>query len=570
VLEVTSLVRPAPYPHLGNVGLRSAMWRPVGISIHERKVVMSVRTLMAAAGGLAIALTAMPRVQLHAQLAPLRQDTKFILEAASSNLLEIRLGQTAQTKATNPAVKQFGQQMVADHSNLENQLTASVSKGGVQFKPGMTKEHEQEVAQLDKMSGADFDRAYMSSMIQHHQQDVATFQSAAQTVGSAEARQIIATSLPVLQQHLTMATQVGGQVGASGGVAVATQPGTVATPQPSAATTQSPQGTGTVTADMAFIRDAASSGQMEVRLGQLAQSKASNAAVKQFGQRMVTDHTRMEDQLNSVVATTGVTLNPTINARHQAVVNRMERVSSSGFDRAYMNAMIQAHQDDVNRFQAETQSAQSVQVRNLATNSLPVLQQHLSLALQVGNQVGADSTNVAGSNQPVGGNGDVRADADFIREVGADNQMQIQLAESARNKAKSSDVRQFAEQVVSDHTRLQNQWNAMASRSGIATSSGLGRHHREKVTQLGKVNGKNYDRAYMTLMIQQYQDEVSYWQKEGRASRSAQVRQLVNSGLPTLEQNLAQAKQIGRKVGVNPDDALRNRKDIAKEKKNEK
>jgi putative membrane protein len=154
--------------------------------------------------------------------------------------------------------------------------------------------------------------------------------------------------------------------------------------------------------------------------------------------------------------------------------------------------------------------------------------------------------------------------------VGADNQMQIQLAESARNKAKSSDVRQFAEQVVSDHTRLQNQWNAMASRSGIATSSGLGRHHREKVTQLGKVNGKNYDRAYMTLMIQQYQDEVSYWQKEGRASRSAQVRQLVNNGLPTLEQNLAQAKQIGRKVGVNPDDALRNRKDIAKEKKNEK
>src|SRR3954452_16137207 len=61
-------------------------------------------------------------------------------------------------------------------------------------------------------------------MIQHHQQDISTLQSQTQSAKSAEARQMITASLPVLQQHLTMATQVGGQVGANGGVAVATQP----------------------------------------------------------------------------------------------------------------------------------------------------------------------------------------------------------------------------------------------------------------------------------------------------------------------------------------------------------
>jgi putative membrane protein len=537
-----------------------------------------VRRVMATASGLVIALAAVPRVQLHAQMTDLRQDTKFILQAASSNLLEIRLGQLAQSKATNPAVKQFGQQMVADHSNLENQLTASISKTATKFQPNINKQHQQEVDRLEKLSGAEFDRSYMTSMIQHHQEDVSTFQS--QQVHSEEARQIVARSLPVVQQHLTMATQIGGQVGATGGVSVATQPGTVTTtqpgtvttPQPGAATSQYPQGNPSdVAADMPFIRDAVSANRMEVRLGQLAQTRATNAAVKQFGQRMITDHSRMEDQVNSVVVNTGVAFTPSINAQHQATINRLERVSGSEFDRAYMNAMIQGHQEDVSRFQAQSQSARSVQVRNLAINSLPVLQQHLSLAVQVGSQVGADSTNVAGPNQPGGGNrGELRADAEFIRDVAADNYMQIQLGELARDKAKSREVRQFAERIVSDHTRLQNQWNSMTSRNGMPMKPGMGRRHREKVEQLGKANGKNFDRAFMTLMIQQHQDEVSYWQKEGRASRSAQVRELVNSGLPTLEEHLAQAKQIGRRVGVNPDEALRNRKDIEKERDKDK
>ena len=130
---------------------------------------MSVRRLMATVGGLIIALTAVPRVQLHGQLDALRQDSRFIFDAASSNLLEVRLGQLAQSKATNAAVKQFGQQMVTDHTNLQNQLTATVSKSGTRFQPGMNDDDEKEFERLEDLSGADFDREYMTAMIQHHQ-----------------------------------------------------------------------------------------------------------------------------------------------------------------------------------------------------------------------------------------------------------------------------------------------------------------------------------------------------------------------------------------------------------------
>jgi putative membrane protein len=536
------------------------------------------------AGGLTVLLAAMPRVELHAQLDALRQDSRFIFDAASSNLMEVRLGQAAQSKGTNAAVKQFGQQMVTDHTNLQNQLTATISKGGTQFKPGMADDDQKEVERLEKLSGAEFDRQYMTAMVQHHQQDVATFQSQSQSARSAEARQIVTISLPVLQRHLSMATQVASQVGVTGVATtnptqnptqnppVVTQNPTVATPGPVSTQTSTE-----LSADMPFVRMAASSNLMETRLGQLAQSKASNQAVKQFGQRMVTDHNQMQQQLTATANAMGQTFTPTLNSQHQQEVSRLQNLNGAEFDRAYMTAMIRAHQQDVNEFQTRSQSANSTQIRNLASSSLPMLQQHLSLAVQVGNQVGADSTTVvAGPNNPNqpdtsgqdnnGNRGNVRADAEFIRDVGADNTMQIELAELARDRAKNSAVRNYAERELQDHQRLQRQWINMATNNGFPLKSGMGSNHREKVEQLRKANGNNVDKTYMTLMVQQHQDEVSYWQKEGRASRSPQVRRLVNQDLPTLEQHLNEARQIARQVGVDPEKALRNRKDIARER----
>jgi len=536
---------------------------------------MSGPRILAAASGLVMALAAVPLAPIHAQgqISELSQDSKLIFQMASSNIMEVRLGQMAQSKASNASVKQFGQRMVTDHSNLENQLTSVVSGNG-SFQPKMAKEAEAEVSRLEKLSGTEFDRQYMTSMIQHHQQDVALLQGSGQSAKSAAARQLVSAALPVLQQHLTLATQVGGQVGASGGVTVATQNPTTTTTTSSSSTppvTQpsqvNTQVQADISADMPFLREAASSNLMEIRLGQLAQTKASNQAVKQFAQRMVTDHTNLENQVASAASGGGQTFSPTMDSRHERQVSRLEGLSGQEFDRAYMSLMIRGHQRDVNNFQTQTQSARSTQVRSLATNSLPVLQQHLSLAVQVGGQVGADSTtNFAGGNgrddedrnRP---NANVRADAEFIRDVGADNTMHIQLARIAIEKAKNKEVRQFAERMLTDHTRLQNDWQAMAERNGLPSKLGMGPKHREKVEDLQKVNGKNFDKAYMILMIQQHQ-QVSYWQKEGRASKSAPVRRLVEEGLPTEEQHLAQAKQIARKVGVDPAEAVR----VAREK----
>lgn len=542
---------------------------------------MSVRGLMAMAGGLLMVATAVPRVEVHAQLDAIRQDSRFIFDAASSNLFEIRAGQLAQSKASSPSVKQFGQQMVTDHTTMHNQLTAVMSKN-TQFKPGMTDQDEDELERLEDLSGAEFDRAYMTATVQRHQEDVAAFQKMAQAGRSAEARQIATNGLPVLQRHLNTAVQVSNQVGVNTGVAVNTPtttqnpPVTTTTPpvatQPGTVTT-----TGDIQADMPFLREASSSNMMEIRLGQIAQNKASNSAVKQFGQRMISDHTNLQNQLTVAASNGGQTIPPGMFVSDQQQVNRIERLSGAEFDRAYMSQMIRGHQKAVNQFQTHSRSASSAQIRTLATNSLPVLQQHLSLAVQVGNQVGADTTTtVAGGDRPDrddrpgrDNRGNVRADAEFIRDVGADNAMQIALAKLAQNRANSRAVRQYAEREARDHERLQDQWVAMAQRNDMNISAtGMGSRHREKVEQLQDLRGRNFDRSYMTMMIRQHSDEVSYWRKEGRNTRASQVRQLVSRGLPTMEQHFEQAKQIGRQVGVNPEAVLRNRTDLARDRNN--
>jgi putative membrane protein len=216
--------------------------------------------------------------------------------------------------------------------------------------------------------------------------------------------------------------------------------------------------------------------------------------------------------------------------------------------------MIQGHQEALNRLQNEGQYAQSAPVRARVTNDLPIVQQHLSLAQQVGSQVGSTIAVVTPTPYPSAAAADpnVRADNKFIREVTADNMLEESLGQLAERKAENSEVRQFAQRMVADHNKLQNDWMNMASRNGVAFKAGFGKNHRKKLDQLQKLSGKDFDRAYMTLMIQNHKDYVDYFRKEGRAANSAPVRNLVSAGLPMLEQHWNTAKQIGVKVGANP------------------
>ena len=133
-------------------------------------------------------------------------------------------------------------------------------------------------------------------------------------------------------------------------------------------------------ADSRFAMEAAQGGMTEVQLGQLAKDKASSDAVKQFGQRMVDDHTKANDQLKSVASQKGITLPTDVGAKNQAAIDRLSKLSGAAFDHAYMQHMLMDHKKDIADFRKEASSGKDPQIKQFASETLPTLETHLKLA----------------------------------------------------------------------------------------------------------------------------------------------------------------------------------------------
>ena len=140
--------------------------------------------------------------------------------------------------------------------------------------------------------------------------------------------------------------------------------------------------------DSRFAKEAAQGGMAEVKLGQLAQDKGSNDAVKSFGKRMVDDHSKAGDKLKEAASKENVTLPTDISAKDRAIYDRLSKLNGAAFDRAYAKDMVKDHQTDVAAFQKESNSGKSQSLKSFASDTLPTLQDHLKEAKEMMKTVG--------------------------------------------------------------------------------------------------------------------------------------------------------------------------------------
>ena len=132
--------------------------------------------------------------------------------------------------------------------------------------------------------------------------------------------------------------------------------------------------------DQAFVNEASRGGQMEIELGQLAEQNASNARVKQFGQRMVKDHTRLNSEIASMANKIGLTVPTTLSSEQQAEYAKLAKLSGTSFDTAYMNLMVKAHTGDLAAFRKEEAATQNREVKTTVSKAIPVIEEHLEMA----------------------------------------------------------------------------------------------------------------------------------------------------------------------------------------------
>jgi len=132
--------------------------------------------------------------------------------------------------------------------------------------------------------------------------------------------------------------------------------------------------------DNPFVTKAANGGMAEVKLGTLATQKAANPDVKAFGQQMVDDHGKANDELKQLASSKGITLPTDIDAKEQAKYDRLSKLSGAEFDRAYMKEMVSDHHTDVAEFRRESQRGSDPDVKAWAAKTLPTLEHHLQMA----------------------------------------------------------------------------------------------------------------------------------------------------------------------------------------------
>jgi putative membrane protein len=122
--------------------------------------------------------------------------------------------------------------------------------------------------------------------------------------------------------------------------------------------------------DKTFMKKAAKGGMMEVAMGRLAEQNGKSEDVKSFGKRMVTDHSKANDELKSIAEKKGVKL---------PSKEPSEKWSS---DKAYIDMMVKDHEKDLAEFKEEANTGTDPDVKKFAEDTAKVVQEHLDLAKQ--------------------------------------------------------------------------------------------------------------------------------------------------------------------------------------------
>ena len=135
--------------------------------------------------------------------------------------------------------------------------------------------------------------------------------------------------------------------------------------------------------DSEFAVSAADAGMMEVQLATLALSNGSSAKVKEFAQKMLEDHKKANDELKALAQKKNISLPAALSEEKQKKFNDMSEKKGEDFDKEYCDQMVKDHKDVVDMFEKARDNAEDPEVKAWASEKLPTLQHHLSMAEQM-------------------------------------------------------------------------------------------------------------------------------------------------------------------------------------------
>lgn len=158
--------------------------------------------------------------------------------------------------------------------------------------------------------------------------------------------------------------------------------------EPGATNGGSPSKAGAVSRqDRKFVEDAAMGSMAEVQFGQIATQRAQHQAVRDFGNTMVSDHTPANQRLMTIAATLGIMPPDKLDFMHRHTAKKLGKAEGREFDEDYIKGQVKDHEKMIELMEDQIKEGQNADLKQLATDLLPKLREHLQMAKSIETQL---------------------------------------------------------------------------------------------------------------------------------------------------------------------------------------
>lgn len=131
------------------------------------------------------------------------------------------------------------------------------------------------------------------------------------------------------------------------------------------------------TTDREFIQESVTGGKAEEALGQIASQKSSLDEVRDFGSRMIEEHSELNRNLVALAKTDGVTISEELPTEKTKEIERLRLLPEAEFNREYTSKMVSDHQKNIARFETRAKETDDQEFKRELQKALPVLRGHL-------------------------------------------------------------------------------------------------------------------------------------------------------------------------------------------------
>jgi putative membrane protein len=125
---------------------------------------------------------------------------------------------------------------------------------------------------------------------------------------------------------------------------------------------------------------------------------------------------------------------------------------------------------------------------------------------------------------------------------------EVEMGKLALTKTKNADVKRFAQMMVDDHTAANNKLMALASSKQITLPSTMSDEHKKHMDDMSKMNGADFDKHYMDMMVNDHKDVIDGFKKENENTKDAELKAFTSETLPVLTKHHDEAVAINDKM----------------------